>query len=381
MKAYTGEQKKKIINRYLNGESVSSLSKSSYIARSTIYLWIDEYNKTSNLCKEMNLLDIHRLRQKCDRQEKMLDIIRISSCSPNSTQTEKYEAITALSDRYNVNTLCKALGMAKGSYYNHILRNKNGNTLAAQRNAELKDAIEKIYNDSHQIFGVGKIVALLRTQGYNTSKTTVGKIMHKNGWFSIRRSAKTLYLQERQKKKNVLNQEFHATRPNEIWVSDVTYFPIEGKGYNICAIMDLYARKIVACEISLNNSTHFTKRTFNQAYETRKPTLPLLFHSDRGCNYTAKGFVDHLKNLGVKQSFSRKATPYDNSVMESFFSSMKQEELYRTRFKSEREFKNTVFKYITFYNSKRPHSTLHYLTPDQIESSYYTKIQSDTYGS
>lgn len=175
MKAYTGEQKKKIINRYLNGESVSSLSKSSYIARSTVYLWIDEYNKTSNLCKEMNLLDIHRLKQKCDRQEKMLDIIRISGCSPNSTQTEKYEAITALSDRYNVNILCKALGMAKGSYYNHILRNKNGNTLAAQRNAELKDAIEKIYNDNHQIFDVDKIVALLRTQEYNTSKTTVGK--------------------------------------------------------------------------------------------------------------------------------------------------------------------------------------------------------------
>lgn len=107
----------------------------------------------------MILLDIHRLKLKCDQQEKMLEIIKLSGCSPNSTQTEKYDAITALSDRYNINTLCKALGMAKGSYYNHILRNKNGNTLAAQRNAELKDAIEKIYNDSHQIFGVGKIVA------------------------------------------------------------------------------------------------------------------------------------------------------------------------------------------------------------------------------
>ena len=381
MKSYTDDQKKEIINRYLNGESISSLSKSSTIARSTIYLWIDEHNKTSNLCKDINLLDIHRLKQKCDKLENMLDIIRISGCSPNSTQTEKYDAITALSDQYNVNTLCKALGMAKGSYYNHILRNKNGNTLAAQRNAELKDAIEKIYNDSHQIFGVGKIVALLRTQGYNTSTTTVGKIMHENGWFSIRRSAKTLYLQERQKKKNVLNQEFHATRPNEIWVSDVTYFQVNNKGYYICAIMDLYARKIVACEISLKNSTQFTKRTFNRAHETRNHSQPLLFHSDRGCNYTAKGFVDHLKSLGVKQSFSRKATPYDNSVMESFFSSMKQEELYRTRFKSEREFKETVFRYIVFYNSTRPHSTLHYLTPDQVESSYYTKIQSDTYGS
>ena len=111
MKAYTDEQNKKIINRYLNGESVNSLSKTSSIARSTIYLWIDEYNKTSNLCKEMNLLDIHRLKLKCDQQEKMLDIIRISGCSPNSTQAEKYEAITALSDRYNVNTLCKAFAI------------------------------------------------------------------------------------------------------------------------------------------------------------------------------------------------------------------------------------------------------------------------------
>ena len=161
MKTYTPAKKKEIINKYLNGSSIFSLSKSSGIARSTIYLWIDEYNKTSNLCKEMNLLDIHRLKQKCDRQEKMLEIIKHSGCSPNSTQTEKYEVITALSDRYNVNILCKALGMAKGSYYNHSLQNKNGNTLAAQRNAELKDAIEKIYNDSHQIFGVGKIVALL----------------------------------------------------------------------------------------------------------------------------------------------------------------------------------------------------------------------------
>ena len=124
MKTYTEEQKKEIINRYLNGESVSLLSKSRGIARSTIYLWIEEHNKTSKIHKDLSLRDVHDLKIKSERQAKMLEIIRISGCSPNSTQFEKYAAITALSDRYNVNTLCEALGIAKGSYYNHILRNK-----------------------------------------------------------------------------------------------------------------------------------------------------------------------------------------------------------------------------------------------------------------
>ena len=90
--------------------------------------------------------------------------------------------------------------------------------------------------------------------------------MHENGWFSIRRSVKTLYLQEQPRKQNILNQEFHATRPNENWISDVTYFSVKDKNYYICVIMDLFARKVVACKVSYKNSTQFTKATFNIAY-------------------------------------------------------------------------------------------------------------------
>ena len=153
MKTYTKEQKKEIINRYLNGESISYLSKSSGISRRTIYLWIDEHTQNSKICKDMNLRDIHDLKVKSEHQEKMLEIIRISDCSPNSPKIEKYNAISALSNRYNVNILCEVLGVAKGSYYNHILRNKKGNTLKAKRYAELKPVIENIFNESRQIFG------------------------------------------------------------------------------------------------------------------------------------------------------------------------------------------------------------------------------------
>jgi len=106
------------------------------------------------------------------------------------------------------------------------------------------------------------------------------------------------------------------------------------------------------------------------AYESRKPDPGLIFHSDQGSNYRSKAFGDYLQELGVKQSFSKPHTPYDNSVVESFFSSMKREKLYRTKFRSVRELKETVGKYMQFYNEARPHATLKYRTPVRYEAEY-----------
>ena len=99
----------------------------------------------------------------------------------------------------------------------------------------------------------------------------------------------------------------------------------------------------------------------------------MIFHTDRGFNYTSKTIDDCLKALNVTHSFSRPYVPYDNSVMESFFSSMKREELYRTKYKSEKEFRDAVDKYIIFYNTKRPHKKLQYKTPEQKEQEYALK--------
>ena len=134
------------------------------------------------------------------------------------------------------------------------------------------------------------------------------------------------------KQYNRLNQQFNPSAPNQVWVSDVTYFRFNNKNYYICAVMDLYARTIIAYRISFKNSTQLVKSTFRQAYETRQPQQNLIFHSDRGTNYRSYSFCSYLKSLHVEQSFSRTHTPYDNSVIESFFSSMKREELYRTKY-------------------------------------------------
>ncbi len=161
------------------------------------------------------------------------------------------------------------------------------------------------------------------------------------GLQSIRHRAKAIYEKE-VKAKNKVNQQFQTTRPNEVWVSDVTYFRTPYNSYYICVILDLYSRKVIAHRIALNNSTQLVKNTFKDAYETRQPKGTLIFHSDRGGNYRSKTFCNYLKYLKVTQSFSRAYTPYDNSVVESFFSSLKREELYRTKYRSDKEFKKAV---------------------------------------
>ena len=369
MSEYTKKIKKKIINRYLNGESISSISKSTGIARSTIYEWINNANKSTKITKDLNLRDIHDLKIKCDRQNKIIDIIRLSGCTEKSSQMEKYHAIDKLSTKYNVHTICEALQLSKGSYYNYLLRNKKENTVYAKNYELFTNLIEQIYNESGHIYGAGKITAILKSKGYKVSEETVSKIVHENGWFSMRSCAKTLYNrdQQRKRKENLLNRFFIANRPNEIWVSDVTYFPVNDKNQYICIIIDIFSRKVIAYKISRKNSTQLTRATFDIAYTTRNPTLPLIFHSDRGCNYTSKRFMKHLQDLGVQQSFSQKGNPKDNAVAESFFSNMKKEELYRVKYKSEREFKKSVSKYIEFYNEERPHTTISYKSPSLFE--------------
>ena len=373
-KNYTAEFKNKIIGRYVEGESVSSISKLTNISRSTIYIWLKDAQEKENLkTKPLNLGDFHKLKSKCQKQEEIIKILQTSPCSTRAPLSERYEVIKELSDIYSVNALCSALKVAKGSYYNHILRNANENTQFARKKKELTPIIEDIYNKSKQTYGARRIQIILQDRGYKVATKTVAKIMQENGWFSIRGGAKSLYELSVKRKENILQQQFTVLAPNEVWVSDVTYFRFNSKTYYICVILDLYARKAIAHNIAIKNSTQLTKSTFKDAYYSRNPGDNLLFHSDQGGNYISKTFMTMLKDLGVIQSFSRAGTPYDNSVMESFFKTLKAEELYRTNYKSERELKESITKFIKYYNDERVHTINNYRTPTSKETDYFNK--------
>lgn len=156
-----------------------------------------------------------------------------------------------------------------------------------------------------------------------------------------------------------------------MWVSDITYFKLHNKFQYICVIIDLFSRKVISYKIATRQSAQLVSATFKQAYADKRPKGKLIFHSDRGTQYNANSFRMLLESLHVEQSFSPSGRPCHNAVMESYFSSMKKEELYRINYHSVEEFKERVAWYVNFYNTERPHFTLSYKTPEAYETLFY----------
>ena len=172
-----------------------------------------------------------------------------------------------------------------------------------------------------------------------------------------------------ERKANILQRQFRAEAPNRVWVSDVTCMKLKDRYYYLCAIVDLYSRKVIAHKVSTRNSTQLIT-TLRMAYDARTPGENLIFHSDQGSQYTSHAFRQLLKKLKITQSFSNAGTPHDNAVMESFFAVFKKEEFYRNNYRSEAELRKKIDEYITFYNQKRPHTTLNLQTPEQYEDAF-----------
>ena len=370
---YNESVKQSVVERYRAGESVASILADTGIPRSTLYAWIKASVDIRFGKKEVSLKNYRLLENKVARLQGIIEILKKVGCTVDDPLEVKLPALEALQDQYSVHMLCEALNVPRGTYYNYLFRNKRAHTWYAERREIHKAEIQRIYDDSRQIFGAAKICAVMKERGIRVSNKMVSELMRDMSLTSIRQDAKDLYDKEQRRFKNYLNQQFTTTRPNEIWVSDVTCFRFNNKNYYICAILDLFSRMVVGYRIGKVNSTQLVRSTFQMAYKERCPIGPLTFHTDRGSNYHSKTFCGLLRSLGVTQSFSRAHIPYDNSVMESFFSNLKREELYRTKYRSENEFRAVVDTYMFFYNEQRPHAKNGYKTPLKKELDYLNK--------
>jgi transposase InsO family protein len=171
---------------------------------------------------------------------------------------------------------------------------------------------------------------------------------------------------------NHLEQQFNPKAPNLVWASDFTYIKVNGKWYYLCIVMDLFSRKILSWHLSATADVDLVMTTFKQAYAKRAASYGLMFHSDRGSQYTAFSFRQLLDSLNVVQSFSKKGYPFDNACCESFFKYLKKEEVNRRTYSTLRELYHSVFECIeSFYNARRPHNFLNLLTPNQAEDIFF----------
>ena len=174
-------------------------------------------------------------------------------------------------------------------------------------------------------------------------------------------------------------QQFNQATPNRFWVGDVTCLIINNNRFYVCVGMDLFSRKIIAYNVSCKNDVPLTVNTFKSAFELRNHPNNLTFHSDQGSNYTANKYVQLLRTLKVEQSFSKRGTPYDNAAIESFFSNMKRDDLHSRQFQYFDEIVAAVKNYIEFYNEYRPHESLAFKTPNQVENEYFKTDLSDLF--
>ena len=273
-------------------------------------------------------------------------------------------------EQYSVHELCEALDISRGTFYNHIFRRAD-RTEYLLKQQELMKQVQQIFDDSKQRFGAEKIRITLRECGIHVGKKRIREIMKERGLVSVRENAKSSYRSRQEYlKRNLLNQEFKATRPNEIWVNDITYFKIKGYAIYLCVIIDIFSRMLVGYQVSRKCSTHLVTSAFKDAFCSRGEPKGLTFHSDRGGQYTSDTFFDLLQQYDVKHSFSRSGRPCDNAVAETFFSTIKREEVYRRDYSSEADFRKSIAGYIRFYNEQRPHQTLAYKPPVRFEELY-----------
>ena len=378
---YSTSFKKQILDQCRNGASVFSVSKESGVSRSTIYRWFAEEGAIETKDNVYSANDIKALERKVEKQAKIIAILKTVPCTVHASLKERLNALEALHSDYDIHTLCEALEVSRGTYYNHILRNKRDNIWYKKREEEYRILIHDVFYEFDQIFGAKKIHAILQQRGHRVRKEYVARIMRDLGLSSIRNQSKSTYEFLNKKPKNIVQQQFNVSAPNLTWVSDVTCFKYNGHWMYICAIIDLHSRMVVGYHIGKRNSAQLLGAALRKACDLRSPAPGLVFHSDRGTQYRSHAFREKLEKHGMVQSLSRPGNPHDNAVIESFFSSMKREELYRREYTSEHAFREGVAKYIDFYNNKRPHSTMNHKTPAQVEQAYYAKQSVSRQGS
>ena len=229
----------------------------------------------------------------------------------------------------------------------------------------------KIEKDNYGAYGSPRMTVELNNQGYCCSENTVAKIMKLN---QIRAIPKKRFVNTTDSNHdyvvfdNILDRDFEASKPNQKWVSDITYIWVDGGWRYLCAIIDLYSRMIVGWAFEEHMKTSLLITALKMAVRSRNPKKGLIFHSDRGVQYAGRKFRKYTELYGMRQSMSRKGNCWDNSCAESFFKTIKSEFLSKRKFLTQEDARMGIFEYIeSFYNTRRLHSSNGYKSPMSFE--------------
>ena len=270
--------------------------------------------------------------------------------------------------------MCKALNVSPSGYYAWRTRPISAREMA---NRELVKRIEAVYNDSYETYGSPRIYLELKDQGVACSEKRVARLMRLRGLRAkqVRRYKSTT---RRNKKDpvapNLLKRDFSTVRPDQKWLTDITYIPTREGWLYLAAVLDLYGRRIVGWAMSDRMTADLTISALKMAIRQRQPCAGLIHHSDQGSQYTDGTYQLLLKDHGIRASMNGVGTWYDNAPMESFFGTLKSELVHHRVYDTRDDARPDLFFYIEgFYNRRRRHSSLDYLSPLAYEQLYHNR--------
>ena len=256
--------------------------------------------------------------------------------------------------------MCKILEISRSGYYKY--RNKD----FSKHKDEHTDLVVEIFNDNNQIYGARKIKKACEEQGVILSRRRIGHIMAEEGLvsrYTVAQFKPKRNNVNREQTENIVNQEFNDRCKKEVIVSDLTYVRVGNRWNYVCVIVDLFNREIIGYSAGPRKTAQLVK----EAFATVKGSLMNVqyFHSDRGMEFKSTLIEELIDTFKISRSLSEAGVPYDNAVAEATFKSIKTEFIYPNKFETLQQLKQELAVYVWWFNNKRYHQTLNYLTPIQ----------------
>ena len=261
----------------------------------------------------------------------------------------KFRVIYKHLDKYSISEMCRFFKVSRSGYYDFVARMD-----IPDRDLPLAEKIEECQKECGKTYGYRRVHIWLENKGLQCDPKTVLRVMNKYNLLSVvRRKKYRNYGNYIHRYPNLLNRNFYADRPNQKWVTDISYIHTQQGVLYLSVIRDLYDNSIVAYKTSKTQNVQLVLNTIKAAKKKEKVTAEVQLHSDQGFQYTSNQYFNLTKSYGITPSMSRRGNPYDNALAENFFSILKTECIYRTKLKTYEEARLLIDEYIYFYNNQR----------------------------